>query len=149
MRVSFTVPGMPVAKGRPRFVNRGKFVQTYTPESTTNYENLVKLSYTQESSVKLSGELYAVMTFCFPIPKSVSKKKHQEMAAGIIRPTKKPDIDNCIKAILDALNGIAFDDDSQVVCISADKLYSEKPCVIVILEEFEDSFHDMMNPPEV
>lgn len=149
MRVRFKVPGTPVAKGRPRFVNRGKFVQTYTPESTTNYENLVKLSYSQESSVKLSGALSAEMQFYFPIPKSVSKKKRAEMIAGNISPTKKPDLDNCIKSVLDALNGIAFDDDSQVVFVTAFKAYSEKPSVIVTLEEFDDSFLEMMNPPEV
>lgn len=146
MNICFEIPGTPVAKGRPRFVNRGRFVQTYTPDKTASYENLVKLYC--PTHYKLSGPLRAEFHFFFPVPKSVSKKKRAEMLNGMERPTKKPDLDNCIKSILDALNGIAFDDDSQVVKVVAEKWYSEEPRAEVFLREYVDSFSEKMNPPE-
>ena len=136
MKVKFTVPGEAVAKQRPKFSRQGAFVRTFTPDKTVNYETLVKMTYAQQcEETKLSGAIRAEMQFYFPIPKSVSKKKHEEMASGKIRHTKKPDADNCVKSILDALNKIAFDDDGQVCEVYAYKFYSESPKAIVTLEE--------------
>ena len=143
MIVKFTVPGEPQSKARPRFYHNGKFVQTYTPEKTVNYENLVKLAWMQraeepfsEAIRKLDGAIRAEIVAFFPIPKSASKKKHAQMADGKIRPiTVKKDLDNVCKAVLDALNGIAYDDDRQVVEILAYKFYSENPKVNVTLSE--------------
>lgn len=132
--VSFMVPGPPVAKGRPRFTTAGGKVRTYTPEKTAAYEDLVKLAYMQVG-VKLTGPIAAEITAYFAIPKSTSKKMRQKMISGEVRPTKKPDLDNIVKSVLDALNGIAFDDDSQVCSLVVDKLYSEDPRVEVDLEE--------------
>ena len=74
--VFFFVPGEVVGKGRPKFSTQGRFVKAYTPAKTTNYENLVKLSYQAENGefrfpddAQLAMEIVAV----FPIPKSVSK----------------------------------------------------------------------------
>ena len=135
MRVEFTVPGEVCAKGRPRFVNRGRFVQTYTPDKTVNYENLVRLSFMQAGCEKLSGAIRAEIKVFMQIPKSESMKKKAAMMAGQIRPTKKPDADNCAKSVLDALNKIAFDDDSQIVELHVNKYYSENPRVTITLEE--------------
>ena len=135
MRVKFTVIGVPVAKQRPKFASRGRFVQAYTPDKTINYENLVKLSYTGE---KLQGTIRATIFLFFPIPKSTSKKKTELMKNLKIMHTKKPDADNCIKSILDALNGIAFDDDGQVAEIHTWKYYSENPRAEVVLEEITE-----------
>lgn len=134
--IAFTVPGLICAKGRPKFAKRGNFVQAYTPEKTVNYENLVRLSFMQEcSGKKLEGAIMATITAFMPIPKSESKKKKAAMEAGLIRPKKKPDIDNCVKSILDALNKIAYDDDGQIVELHAKKLYSDNPRAEIILEE--------------
>ena len=132
MKIEFTVPGTPVAKQRPHFANRGKYVQAYTPDKTASYENLVKISYTGQ---KLHGAIMATIYLYFPIPKSTSKKKAEGMRKLKIFHTKKPDADNCIKSILDALNNIAFDDDGQVAYIMAWKLYSDNPRAEIILEE--------------
>lgn len=129
--MKFIIPGEPVAKGRPRL---GKF-GTYTPTKTVNYENLVKLYYTSSGGKKHEGMLYMKITAYFSIPKSTSKKKHAEMIDGNIRPTKKPDIDNIVKIIGDALNGIAYDDDSSVVSVNAEKYYSDEPRVEVEITE--------------
>lgn len=71
----------------------------------------------------------------YDIPKSTSKSKRQQMLSGILLPTKKPDIDNIAKCILDALNGVAFHDDTQVVKLCMEKFYAEKPRVEVEIQE--------------
>lgn len=135
----FTVPGEPVGKGRPKFSTFNGHAVAYTPQKTVNYENLVKLSYQQQCAdmvpypkdIMLRAQIHAY----FAIPKSASKKKAADMRAMGIMPTKKPDIDNIIKSILDALNGIAFYDDSQVVGVQCYKFYSDNPRVDISIEE--------------
>lgn len=70
-----------------------------------------------------------------PIPKSTSKKRMLQMLEGLIRPGKKPDWDNIGKIVCDALNGIAFQDDSQIVSGTTIKKYSEQPRVEVEIWE--------------
>lgn len=120
--------GEPVAKARPRVTKFG----AYTPQKTVNYENLVKLSFQGE---KLTGQLKMTVVAYFAIPKSVSKKKRKLMIEEKIRPTKKPDCDNVLKIICDALNTIAYDDDKQIVEMAIRKFYSENPRVEVEIEE--------------
>ena len=136
--IQFTVYGTPVGKGRPKFSTFNGHATAYTPAKTVNYENLVKLSYQQqcnnkpyEKDVPLKAEIAAY----FPIPKSASKKKRQMMLDGQNRHTKKPDTDNIVKAVLDALNGIAFYDDSQVCVIFCGKYYSDEPRVEILISE--------------
>lgn len=130
---SFIIFGNPVAKGRPRV---GKF-GTYTPEKTVNYENLVKMSYIEAYSKEplLENDLEVTINFYFSIPKSTSKKKRELMLNGKIMHNKRPDIDNCIKSITDALNEIAYKDDNQIVKIQASKYYSDEPKTVVFIEE--------------
>ena len=132
-QIKFTVLGQPVAKGRPKFGNG----HAYTPEKTVNYEQLVKVSYLQTERVKFmnSEQLKAELQFYFAIPKSTPKKQVAMMLNDVVRPTKKPDIDNAEKGIFDALNGIAYNDDSQIVSCWADKYYSEEPRVEVFIYE--------------
>lgn len=128
--IQFTVYGTPVGKGRPKFSTFNGHATAYTPAKTVNYENLVKLSYQQQCGGKMYEKDIAlaidIMAF-FPIPKSVSKKKAAQMLSGFIKPTKRPDLDNVAKAVLDALNKIAFYDDSQIIALSMSKFYSDKP----------------------
>ena len=131
--IRFTILGQPTAKGRPIFGNG----HAYTPETTVNYEQMVKVSYLQTERVKfMEGEQLKVeLKIYFSIPKSTSKKQKEMMLNAVIRPSKKPDIDNCEKSIFDALNGIAYNDDSQIVSCWADKFYSTVPRVEVIIRE--------------
>ena len=141
--MKFTVLGIPVAKGRPKFAKRGNFVTSYTPQDTVNYENLVRLSYQQSCNELrvLQGEVSMKIDAFFPIPKSTSKKKHQLMAIcslmaiGAIQHTKKPDADNVAKAICDALNKIAYVDDSQIVSLEVNKYYSDVPRAEITITE--------------
>ncbi|GHU51684.1 phage protein [Clostridia bacterium] len=132
MKLSFTVPGKPQGKARPRFDGRNK--RTYTPESTRAYEEMVRLYYRQaHRNAQIEGEVTAIIVACFPIPKSAKLADKEAMIAGEIKPTIKPDADNIIKAILDALNGLAYHDDAAVVNVTAEKRYSTTPRVEVTI----------------
>lgn len=141
-RIIFNVTGEPVGKGRPRFYRRGKGVGTYTPDKTIEYEERIRQAFirgvsTYGDKVPTFPEDAAVkmqIMATFGIPKSASKKKKAEMIAGFIRPTKKPDADNIAKIVADALNGIAYKDDTQLVEIEVRKFYGEQPRISVNLE---------------
>ncbi len=136
MTVELTIPGQPKGKGRPRF---SKYSRAYTPKATADYEKMVRVLYkakygTQSFSedVPLSMEVYAY----FGIPKRDSKAKKALKASGEVLPTLKPDTDNIIKLLADALNGYAYPDDKQITDIVAHKRYSDHyPRVEVIIRE--------------
>lgn len=134
--MKFVVLGEPFGKQRPRHT---KFGRTYTPKETVNYESLVKVAFMDQigmDAIINDGNVFVEINAYFKIPKNTSKKKTESMIKGYIRPTKKPDVDNIAKIILDALNGIAYKDDTQVVEIMVSKYYSETPRVeIKIFEE--------------
>jgi Holliday junction resolvase RusA-like endonuclease len=139
----FTIPGKPTGKARARtFYNpRLGRTQSVTPKGTVSYENLVKTCYMQAEDRKewLDKEpLTVYITAYFDIPKSTSKKKRQQMIDGELMPTKKPDIDNIAKIICDALNGVAYKDDTQVVELIMRKKYTDGlPRVMVGIYDFE------------
>lgn len=134
---SFTVPGEPVAKGRPRVVRQGNFVKTFTPAKTVNYENWVKACFVEKhgGSQLLDGPLKIELGVYMSIPKSASNKKKIEMLSHNILPTKKPDLDNILKAVSDSLNTLAYNDDKQIVSVEMKKFYSENPRVDVVIRE--------------
>jgi Holliday junction resolvase RusA-like endonuclease len=135
--VSFTVPGKPQGKGRPKFARRGNFVQTYTPEQTQTYENLIRWAYVQQHEQNTAKDpVYLKITAVMPIPASATKKQRAAMIAGEIRPTVKPDFDNLGKVVSDALNGIAWADDTCVVDGRVVKVYGETPEVRVYFDNF-------------
>lgn len=116
------VEGKIKGKARPRVFN-GRAV---TPKDTVNYENWVRLNYKEQSGKYLEGPIKARIIAYYKIPKSYTKAKILACKQNIILPTKKPDIDNCIKVILDSLNGIAYKDDSQIVEVIAVKRWTEE-----------------------
>ena len=122
------VEGVPVPKGRPRFARRGKFVTTYTPEKTRDYETLIEWRGKMAMGFlsPFDEAIKLVMSINLPIPASMSKKSRALAIMGILRPTKRPDYDNFAKC-LDALNGVVFEDDSQIVDAEISKYYSERP----------------------
>ena len=137
--VRFTVIGQPQGKQRPRTIRlkNGKSC-TYTPENTVLYENLIKSEYwRQVGNVRFdNGDFISARIVAFyGIPASASKKKQFEMMSGKIRPTKKPDTDNVLKVICDALNGIAYKDDAQIVHARVSKYYSDNPRVEIYLQK--------------
>lgn len=136
MVIDFVIPGEPKGKGRPRFSKVGAYVKTYTPADTASYENLVKvLCMEQQKRFSDTAQVKMVIHAYFGIPQSTPKYKREKMLLGDIRPTKKPDADNVAKIICDALNGIAYKDDTQVVDLHIKRYYGADPRVEVFMEE--------------
>ena len=133
----YTVYGEPVGKGRPRFVRRGNFTQTYTPAKTKSYEDEIRMmaKAAMGSTELLEAPVTVAIYIRVGIPTSFSKQKRKDALAGIIRPTKKPDIDNIAKCFLDAMNEIVYLDDKQVVNLHITKVYAETPAVEVMVKE--------------
>ena len=138
--ITFTVPGVPIGKGRPKFSRRGAFVRAYTPEKTANYENLVKLAASQAmaGADPLKRPIAVMLTLNMPIPSSWSKKRRELALRGLIGATVKPDLDNVCKALADAMNGIVYEDDKQIVSATIVKQYATVPCVAVRVHEYAE-----------
>lgn len=136
MNCCFEIEGKIKGKGRPRFAKYGNFVKAYTPADTISYENLIKLQF-RISCGDWYSELPLKMkiTAIHGIVKSATKKGKAKMLSGELKPTKKPDADNIVKIICDALNGIAYKDDTQVVELEMSKIYGEQEKVIVEIQE--------------
>ena len=129
----------PVPKGRPKF-GRGK---TYTPEKTREFESTVRSAWVKAypDCMPLTGAVSVSMVFSLPLLKSFNKANKQKAIDGTLRPAKRPDIDNYVKAVLDALNGLAFTDDGQVVELKAAKWYGTEPGIMVEIKGVGESVH--------
>jgi Holliday junction resolvase RusA-like endonuclease len=136
MRLDFTIPGAPRGKGRPRASRFGGGVRLYTDAKTASYENLITLAAIEalKGRARLEGPLCVSVMVRLEPPASASKKLRAMMLAGEVRPTKKPDLDNVVKAVLDGCNGVAFADDAAVCWINAGKRYAETAGVDVTIE---------------
>ena len=136
-QVMFSVEGTPIGKGRPKFARRGNFVSTYTPTKTRDYETLIaeaaRIAMSTAEPLKTPVAAYIYITV--PIPQSYSKKRSAACLDGFERPCKKPDADNILKAYFDAMNGIVYEDDSQIVSIHATKRYGLIGMVEVLVKE--------------
>lgn len=135
----FTVTGDPKGKGRPRFNPYAYKARPRTPEDTLIYENRIAWEYTRQCGGAFPDKTPVRMTIraYYRIPKSASRKKREQMESGAVRPTKKPDADNVVKVYADALNGTAYHDDTQIVSLACEKMYSDEPRVEVVLESVE------------
>ena len=123
-RIEIEVSGQPQGKGRPRFTRTGR---AYTPDKTRQYEARIKAAAwaeMQKHSLKATQRPVHVDVIAFmDIPKSWSKKKRMEAEYGAITPTAGYDLDNIVKAALDGVQGVIFDDDRQVSSIKARKTF--------------------------
>ena len=139
MRLEFTVPGEPRGKGRPRATATGKGIRMYTDKQTASYENLIAMAASAAMGAAdllapLETPVVVTIGAAMTIPASASAKKRAAMADGSIRPTKRPDLDQFVKAALDGMNGVVYRDDSQVVTLRAFKVYGP-PCLKVTVQE--------------
>jgi len=131
MELQFIVPGEPRGKGRPRFGNG----RTYTDAKTVAYEKLIACRAAEAmpcpavaTPVKVRIDIYK------GVPKSWTMAKRRRALDGLEIPGK-PDLDNVAKAVLDALNGVAYADDTQVVRLLVQKQYSLEPRLVVTVKE--------------
>lgn len=138
MRISFTIPGPPQGKARPRVVRTKSGASvSYNLDKTVAYEELVRMSF-REAARKAKVEEPCEAPVCitilalYPIPKSTSKKRAAAMKRCEILPAKKPDWDNIGKIICDALNGLAYKDDAQVVAASVRKQYTDGAGEVIV-----------------
>lgn len=132
----FKIPGRAQAKQRPRM---GRSGIVYTPKETLVYENYVKMCYSDYAKefgwLPYENQVRAEIEVLVAVPKSDSKTKKKAKIEGMIRPAVKPDCDNLAKSILDSLNGLAYQDDKQVVELVVKKYYAENAEVKIKLSE--------------
>lgn len=133
--IRFTVYGEPVAQGRPRFSTQHGFVRAYDPKKSKDYKAVVRAAALDVCPQRMLGPLEMSVDIYRGIPKSWSKKKQEQAEQGLIKPILKPDVDNYVKAVKDALNGVCYVDDSQVVVLFISKHYSKDPRVEIVIKE--------------
>ena len=136
MIYEFEVQGKVIGKGRPRLNSYTGVV--YTPTRTKDYESLVEqyflLKYPRFKI--LEGRIKVNIIAYFSIPKTTKKTEINEMLDNNISPTKKPDIDNIVKVVLDSMNKFAFRDDNQITKLEVEKKYALEDKVYVKIEEY-------------
>lgn len=139
MITCFMVPGRPQGKARPRVNTRTH--RAYTPNATKRYEDTVKSCYMNAAPpgerLHIGSVRVRIMAY-YPIPKNWNKAEKRAAMAGETLPEVKPDLDNCAKAILDALNGLAYKDDASVTDLTIHKRYAEIGHVVVRIESGGD-----------
>ena len=127
----FTFEIEPVPQLRPRVSSR-PYIRVYDPPKVKNFKNLLRsLASSQYARPPMIGPLSVSLTFYRPVQKSISKTERERRLSNRSKPVVKPDTDNYIKATLDALNGVLWNDDAQIVKIEAEKKYSNHPRITV------------------
>lgn len=136
MIYEFEMIGDIVGKARPRMNTRTG--RAYTPTNTKLYEYSLRQWFIREypNFIPIETRVKVTIIAYFGIPKSTSKKKEAEMLQENISPTKKPDADNIIKIVLDAMNKFAFNDDTQVTKLEIEKKYDKIPRIYIKVEEY-------------
>lgn len=133
MKAEFELNGKIVGKGRPRFTRTG---HVYTPKQTSDYEKLVKASYyCQCGRKKFKDAIGVYITAKQTPPTKMRKAEREEAIRESMNSTKKPDADNIAKVVLDALNGLAYEDDKQISCLKINKVYAESEGIHVLIKE--------------
>jgi len=120
-----TIPGKPIAKKRPRFARRGKFVVAYSDQQTEEGKWILTARQFIKEKIPEGVPILLKCIFWMPIPKSISQRKHAEILHE--RHIRKPDLDNMLKFIKDCLNGELWNDDSQVAEVRMGKIYDDNP----------------------
>jgi Holliday junction resolvase RusA-like endonuclease len=117
-------------RGKQAMTGHGK--RRFLPTPTRDYMAALRLAsqHVMGSREPLAGALEVLVHASFQIPASWSKKKQLEAKLGEVWPTVKPDYDNILK-ILDALNGVVYVDDKQIVKAECEKVYSTTPELVV------------------
>lgn len=150
MRIVFTVDGAPVGwqrAGTNRYSGRH-----YTQERTRETERMIAYVYQAAAHgfrFKERTPVSLTVLAYYPIPKSVSRATRARMIAREILPVVKPDWDNVGKLVSDALNGVAYGDDKEIVAATVIKMYSDRPRMRIVLEDADELFMREINGGEV
>lgn len=137
--IEIMLAGVPVGKGRPRFVKSTG--RAFTPEKTVRFEDRLSIVAQEAMAGRapLDGPLAVEVEIRMPVPLSKPKRWRDHALSGVIRPTKKPDADNFAK-MLDACNMIVWVDDSQIVDLHVKKIYHEAPAFVARVREIGSVF---------
>ena len=120
--------GLPVAQGRPRaFKTPAGQVRVYDPANARDWKRTVQAQViTQKPAAPVEGPLKMSLRFILPRPQSLPKREQF--------PWRRPDLSNMVKAIEDAMNGVIFRDDAQIVQMDLAKDYGPAPGVEIRIE---------------
>lgn len=113
----------------------------YQSKAVTDYQKAIwamALAQTTQDTRSLSGDLYVSVEFVWEHPKSWGKKRVAELRERCIYKPSRPDIDNLCKGVFDALNGVIWNDDSQIVGVHAWKRYGHKDAIIMRVWETKE-----------
>jgi Holliday junction resolvase RusA-like endonuclease len=132
---SLTILGEAVPKGRPRLGIINGRARAFTPKKTRTYEAVVRDAASREwQRLPIANRpIWMRITFVRAIPQSWSIKKQNAAGAGQLHPTGRPDLDNGVKAITDAMNSIVYTDDALIVEIQARKAYGPMPHALIVV----------------
>lgn len=136
------IPGVPVAKGRPKFRAAGAYVTAYTPKKTRDAENAIAQAWKNAygSLTLMEGPLELSVVAYMPLPKGASKKRLLAVSASGEWHLVKPDADNILKLVQDALNGVAYADDNRICVTVPVKVYAaNQPGVYIRLRRIEET----------
>ena len=137
-KLYFTFEIEPISQLRPRASSRGCHVRIYDPKKVKHYKNLLHCLVTERyKKPPLTVALSVSLLFYRPVQKSISNVERQRRLSNQHKPTVKPDVDNYIKSTLDALNGVLWEDDSQIVKLTAEKRYAEKGKIIITVTQLD------------
>ncbi|MBR3795752.1 MAG: RusA family crossover junction endodeoxyribonuclease [Clostridia bacterium] len=127
----FVLDGPPRGQGRPRWGNG----RAYKAREDVSWESSIAAAYWRDNprAPKYTGQVHVTIEAYLPIPQSANRAARFDMAANKQPALKKPDVDNVAKAVLDALNGVAWNDDKQITLLIVQKLYSDDPHLTVRL----------------
>lgn len=135
MNILFEIPGIIQPQERPKFSTYGGRARAVDPIKSRDFKHFIKMVSAEHAPAALiETEIHLSVDIYRPIPKSLSKKKRAEAIAGILRPTKKPDLDNLVKGIKDGMSKVIWHDDAQIVEMTVRKFYSENPRAVVKVE---------------
>ena len=130
--VVFVIPGVARGKQRPRATRTGR---VYTPKQTVNQEAYIKMlaATAMRGLAPFVGPLEATFSISVAIPKSFTRQQRKLIDEGNLYPTSKPDIDNVVKLLCDAMNGIVYADDKQIVDLYVSKIYEDSASTTVMV----------------
>jgi Holliday junction resolvase RusA-like endonuclease len=130
--VVFVIPGVARGKQRPRATRTGR---VYTPKQTVNQEAYIKMlaATAMRGLAPFVGPLEATFSISVAIPKSFTRQQRKLIDEGNLYPTSKPDIDNVVKLLCDAMNGVVYGDDKQIVDLYVSKIYEDSASTTVMV----------------